>query len=153
MIDLKTLKALVQLMVENDLTELDLKDSDAAVSLKRGGPHGAVTHVFTPAAHASTPPTAAHAPGASGAAPAEDASLRPVESPMVGTFYSSPDPESPPFIKPGDAVGADTVVCVIEAMKVFNEVKAGVSGVVERVLVENATPVEFGQRLFLVRPR
>ncbi len=71
---------------------------------------------------------------------------------MVGTFYTSSDPDSPPFVSVGDTVGPDTVVCIIEAMKVFNEVKAGVSGVVERVLVENAQPVEFGQRLIAIKP-
>ena len=71
---------------------------------------------------------------------------------MVGTFYSAADPESPPFIKPGDSVTMDTTVCIVEAMKVFSEIKAEGDGVVEKVLVKNAEPVEFGQKLFLVRP-
>jgi acetyl-CoA carboxylase biotin carboxyl carrier protein len=71
---------------------------------------------------------------------------------MVGTFYTSPSPDSPPFIKPGAQVTADTVVCIIEAMKVFNEIKAETSGIVEKILVKTGEPVEFGQKLFLVRP-
>ena len=75
-----------------------------------------------------------------------------IESPMVGTFYASPAPEKPPFVSVGTSLGPDSVVCLIEAMKVFNEIKAETSGTIERVLVRNGEPVEFGQKLFLVRP-
>ncbi|MCB9849015.1 MAG: acetyl-CoA carboxylase biotin carboxyl carrier protein [Phycisphaeraceae bacterium] len=152
MIDLKTLRSLIKLMVDNDLSELDLRDGDETVAMKRAG-HGAPVVMHQPAPHYAPPPMAPAAPGAAsaggGAAP-EDAPG--IESPMVGTFYSAADPDSPPFVSVGDSVGPDTVVCIIEAMKVFNEVKAGMSGVVERVLVENAEPVEFGQKLFVIRP-
>ncbi|MBC7836060.1 MAG: acetyl-CoA carboxylase, biotin carboxyl carrier protein, partial [Phycisphaerales bacterium] len=87
-----------------------------------------------------------------GAAAAEAAGLVAVMSPMVGTFYTSANPDSPPFISVGAAVGPDTTVCLIEAMKVFNEIKAECAGTIERVLVESGTAVEFGQKLFLVRP-
>ena len=154
MIDLKTLRSLIKMMVDNDLSELDLRDGDETVAMKRAG-HGAPV-VMAPAPVAA--PVAAPAPAAGAPAPAP-ASAPPavdegpaVESPMVGTFYTSSDPDSPPFVSVGDTVGPDTVVCIIEAMKVFNEVKAGVSGVVERVLVENAQPVEFGQRLIAIKP-
>jgi acetyl-CoA carboxylase biotin carboxyl carrier protein len=78
--------------------------------------------------------------------------LVPISSPMVGTFYTAPDPESPPFVTVGSSVGPDTVVCIIEAMKVFNEIKAEVTGTIERILIQNEQPVEFGQPLFLIRP-
>lgn len=156
MIDLKTLRSLIKMMVDNDLSELDLRDGDETVAMKRAG-HGAPV-VMAPAHAPVAAPAAAPAPAAGAPAPA--ASSAPaggdegpaVESPMVGTFYTSSDPDSPPFVNVGDTVGPDTVVCIIEAMKVFNEVKAGVSGVVERVLVENAQPVEFGQRLISIKP-
>jgi len=90
------------------------------------------------------PPEAPHPPDAAG--------LVAIESPMVGTFYSSPNPDAPAFVSVGSSVSPDTVVCLIEAMKVFNEIKAEVAGTVERVLVNNGDAVEFGQKLFLVRP-
>lgn len=154
MIDLKTLRSLIKMMVDNDLSELDLRDGDETVAMKRAG-HGAPV-VMAPAPVAA--PVAAPAPAAGAPAPAPASAPAAadegpaVESPMVGTFYTSSDPDSPPFVSVGDTVGPDTVVCIIEAMKVFNEVKAGVSGVVERVLVENAQPVEFGQRLIAIKP-
>lgn len=152
MIDLKTLRSLIRLMVENDLTELDLRDQDETVALKRGA--GGVPVMMAPQApmpQMATAAAPAAAPASAPAAPAADDGPA-VESPMVGTFYSSSDPDSPPFVKVGDSVGPDTVVCIIEAMKVFNEVKAGVSGVIDNVLVQNAQPVEFGQKLFAIRP-
>jgi acetyl-CoA carboxylase biotin carboxyl carrier protein len=151
MIDLKTLRSLIKLMVDNDLSELDLRDSDETVALKRAGHGASAPVVMAPASTAPPPPDAPPAAGASPSAPASDDAPG-VESPMVGTFYTSSDPDTPPFVQVGDTIGPDTVVCIIEAMKVFNEVKAGVSGVIERVLVDNAEPVEFGQKLFAVRP-
>ncbi|MGP1308732.1 MAG: acetyl-CoA carboxylase biotin carboxyl carrier protein [Phycisphaerales bacterium] len=158
MIKLDTLKQLVQLMVDNDLTEMDLQDEQESVSLRRGGQaSGPVMYAAAPAhvpasSHAAAP--AAPAGGGSAPAPAAgaDEGLIAIESPMVGTFYSAASPDSPPFIKPGSQVTADSVVCIIEAMKVFNEIKAETSGTVERILVKNGEPVEFGQKLFLVRP-
>lgn len=152
MIDQKRLEQLVRLMVENDLSELDIRDKDQTVALKRSlgvaaGP--VVTHAAP--AHQAAPAPAPQS-GGGGAPAAKDDGLLAVESPMVGTFYAKPNPESDNFVKVGAAVGPDTVVCLIEAMKVFNEVQAGVSGTIERMLVENGDPVEFGQKLFLVRP-
>ena len=150
MIDQKRLEQLVRLMVDNDLSELDIRDKDQTVALKRslGVAHGPVVTHAAPAHHAAPAPSA----GSPGAPPTKDDGLLAVESPMVGTFYAKPNPESDNFVKVGSAVGPDTVVCLIEAMKVFNEVQAGVSGTIERMLVENGDPVEFGQKLFLVRP-
>ncbi|MFO0873302.1 MAG: acetyl-CoA carboxylase biotin carboxyl carrier protein [Phycisphaerales bacterium] len=159
MIDIRKLKELVRLMVVNDLTEIDLRDSQEQVTLKRTGPQVVpqVTHVpVVAAAHAA--PAAAPASRAGGGAVATEADvdgdedLVAIESPMVGTFYVGAGPDKPPFVKPGASVGPETVVCLIEAMKVFNEIKAEVAGTIERVLVKNGEPVEFGQKLMLVRP-
>jgi len=141
MIDIRKLKELVRLMVENELSELDLRDQEETVTIKRNnGGVPLVQHVAAPT------------PADNGAAaPDEDDGLHPIESPMVGTFYSAPNPDSPPFTKEGAKVGDDTVVCLVEAMKVFNEIKAECSGTIERVLVKNGDAVEFGQKLFLVR--
>ncbi len=150
MLDIRKLKELVRLMVANGLSEIDLRDSDEQVTLRRQGTHQAPQIVTTPAAAAD-----AHA-AAPAAAPTEtDASeqgLLRIESPMVGTFYSAPNPDAAPFVTVGANVGPETNVCVIEAMKIFNEIKAECSGTIEKVLVSNAEAVEFGQALFLVRP-
>ncbi len=155
MIDIRKLKELVRLMVNNELTELDLRDSEEQVTLRRQPPGavGAVPTMMMPAAPAAAAPAAA-APAASPAADAaaDDAGLARIESPIVGTFYSAANPDAAPFVSVGSRVSADTTVCIIEAMKIFNEIKAETSGVIERVLVGNGDAVEFGQPMFLVRP-
>ncbi|GAB4547137.1 MAG: acetyl-CoA carboxylase biotin carboxyl carrier protein [Phycisphaerales bacterium] len=155
---LETLTDLVKLMKKYDLTEIDLSDDSESVLLRRGGSQQPVM-MQAPAAAPAQAPVTAHAPeqptGTSkeSSAPADDdAGLHAITSPMVGTFYAAADPESPPFIKPGDSVTPDSTVCIVEAMKVFSEIKAECTGVVEKVLVKNSDPVEFGQKLFLVRP-
>ncbi|MBI1336671.1 MAG: acetyl-CoA carboxylase biotin carboxyl carrier protein [Phycisphaera sp.] len=158
MIDLKTLKDLVKLMASNDLTELDLQDKDERITLKRGGsPQNVVTHYAPqPAAPAPTAvPAAAPNAGSSAPAPAAsnaDAGLVAITSPMVGTFYTAASPDAKPFVSVGDSVGPDTVVCIIEAMKVFNEIRAEDSGVIQKVMVENGQAVEFGQVLYMIKP-
>ncbi len=167
MLDIRKLKELIRLMVENELTEIDLKDEKETVSLRREGSQAPVVQV-SPAPAASVPAPAvpaapvaapaAPAPSAPAAAPASEPSpadtsnLEQITSPMVGTFYSAAKPESPAFANVGDTVSADTTVCIVEAMKIFNEIKAEQSGVIEKVLVSNGDSVEFGQPLFLVRP-
>ncbi len=161
MIDIRKLKELVKLMVENDLSELDLRDQEETVTVKRG-PGGHPTFAHYPAPHAGAPAYAAQLPPASdepsesgdaGGGAADSAEgLVAIESPMVGTFYSAPNPDAEPFVTVGKSIGPDTVVCLVEAMKVFNEIKAETSGTIERVLVNNGESVEFGQKLFLVRP-
>ena len=165
MIDIRKLKELVRLMVENDLSELDLKDEQETVTIKRGVSAGHPQVVYGgapyPMAPAAPRPAAAMAgdedngsadsPSAPAGAAVADG-LVAIESPMVGTFYTSPNPDSPPFVSVGASIGSDTTVCLIEAMKVFNEIKAEVSGTIERILVESGKPVEYGQKLFLVRP-
>lgn len=162
MIDIRKLKELVRLMVDNDLSELDLKDQEETVTIKRGagGIVPAVQPVMmSPGVAAQRPPAgwtgeepAAGSPNGAPAPAPDEAGLAAVESPMVGTFYSSPNPDAGAFVQVGATVNPETVVCLIEAMKVFNEIKAECSGVVEKVLVNSGEAVEFGQKLFLVRP-
>ena len=165
MLDIRKLKELIRLMVENELTEIDLKDEKETVSLRREGSQAPVVQV-SPAPAAPAPvaaPAAAPAPApaastpaapapASEPSPADTSNLEQITSPMVGTFYSAAKPESPAFANVGDTVTADTTICIVEAMKIFNEIKAEQSGVIEKVLVSNGDSVEFGQALFLVRP-
>ena len=154
MVDLKTLKQLIKLMVDNDLTELDIEAEGGPVKLKRNSQSQTV--VAVPAS--TPPPAAAPAPApAPAAAPAEEpASGAPtgptIDSPMVGTFYTASGPDAAPFVSVGDKVDADTVVCIVEAMKVFNEIKAETSGTIESILVDNGEAVEFGQPLFSIKP-
>lgn len=157
MIDIRKLKELVRLMVENDLSELDLRDQQENVTIKRGGDGQPV--MMAPPQYAAVPAQAHAAQGApagSGGGQAEsdndDSGLVPIESPMVGTFYSAANPDSEPFVSVGKSVSADSVVCLVEAMKVFNEIKAECSGTIERVLVNSGDAVEFGQKLFMVKP-
>jgi acetyl-CoA carboxylase biotin carboxyl carrier protein len=153
MIDLKKLKQVVGLMVDHDLTEVDLDDGQDKVKLRRGNTAAGQPVMMAPPAPAAAP-TAPAAPAAgppAGTAPAADAGPV-IESPMVGTFYSSPSPDSAPFVKVGDKVDADTVVCIVEAMKVFNEIKAEQAGTIDAMLVESGTAVEYGQPLFRLKP-
>lgn len=153
MIDIRKLKELVRLMVENDLTELDIRDEQETVTVKRPGVHAVPQVVAAPvmAAPVAAAPVAAAPTAASAPAPAKEA-LPAIESPMVGTFYATPGPDKAPFVTVGSKVGPDTTVCLIEAMKIFNEIKAETSGTVEEVLVKSGQPVEFGQPLFRIRP-
>jgi acetyl-CoA carboxylase biotin carboxyl carrier protein len=145
--DLKKVKELIDIMKENDLVELEVVDGDSKVHLK--GPQSAapvMTSVPMPAAPA--------APAASAPAPAEavDDGLVNIESPIVGTFYQASSPDSDPYVKVGDAVEADDVVCIIEAMKVMNEIKAETVGVIAEVCCKDGEAIEFGQVLYKVRP-
>lgn len=170
MMDLKNLKMLIKLMVENDLTEVELQDAKGEkVALKRGRADGPVTMVAAPS-YPSLPSPAVAVPAVTGNIPAsvpastvgsgssaggqvdENAGLVPINSPMVGTFYASSSPEAKPFVAPGSKVTPDTVVCIIEAMKVFNEIKAETSGTLIKVLVTSGKAVEFGQPLFMIQP-
>lgn len=158
MIDIRKLKELVKLMVENDLSELDLRDEQETVVVKRAI-GGAVPGAPMPYPVAMGYPSAApmHRPAGddadhAGGGADDEAGLHAITSPMVGTFYAAADPESPPFISVGTSVGPESVVCIVEAMKVFSEIKAECSGTVVKVLVNNGEPVEFGQKLFLVKP-
>jgi acetyl-CoA carboxylase biotin carboxyl carrier protein len=164
MIDIRKLKELVRLMVDSELTELDLRDSEEQVTLRRQSLHHPPHVSVLPAAHAAigaamahpviaSAPTGVADPSASVSADiGSEAGLQKIESPMVGTFYAAGDPDAPPFVSVGSAIGPNTVVCLIEAMKIFNEIKAECSGTIQKVLVKNGEAVEFGQTLFLVKP-
>ena len=154
--ELKDIKAIIDLMKKNSITEFELEEKDSKLRLKRG------VNGVPPPAQSDEPHSlavlSAPAPMMTMAAPASMTALTShsgeldIKSPMIGTFYRSPSPESASYVDIGSEVGPETVVCIIEAMKVMNEIKAEVKGVVTQVLVENGKPVEFGQPLFKVRP-
>lgn len=162
--DLKEIKAVIDLMTRNGLSEFELEKGDFKLRVKRGPSGEWITSATPVATHApavvhhhappaALPPSAAPAAApALAAAPTSAASTFPIVSPMVGTFYLSPSPDSPAYVEVGQEVHEDTVVCIIEAMKVMNEIKAEVRGVIVEVLAQNGKPVEFGKPLFSVRP-
>lgn len=154
--DVRKIRRLVELMKEHDLGEMDLRQGETRIQLRRVGiePAGCATAPAVIAAPVAAPAPAAAPAKEPPAAPAADpANIAVVKSPMVGTFYAAPDPESPAFVKVGDHIGRETTVCIIEAMKVFNQIPAEVSGTITAVLVENGQSVEFGQPLFKVDTR
>ncbi|RCS41020.1 acetyl-CoA carboxylase biotin carboxyl carrier protein [Bremerella cremea] len=153
-----TVRALVELMKQHDLSEVDLREGDQKISLKRGSQapiYAAPAPMqVAPMQQAVAPaPVAAPAAGGGESAAAADSHLVAIKSPMVGTFYIRPKPEADPFVRVGDHVSDDTVVCIIEAMKVFNDIKAELSGKVVKILVKNEEPVEYGQPLFMIDPQ
>ena len=147
--EVERVRSLVELMIEHGLTEIDLRQHGKTVRLKRE------TLVAAPATPMVMPPVAAtpvSAPAASTSTGEDDPNLLVIKSPMVGTYYSRANPESEPFVQVGKRVSSDTTVCIIEAMKVFNEIAAEVSGTIEEILVEDEEAVEFGKPLMKVRP-
>lgn len=158
--DVDRIRRFVELMQEFGLTEINLRHGDERIQLRRGlegplctagGPPG-VPAVAMSAMPAAPVPAPAPAP-ARAEAQEQEKHIAVIKSPMVGTFYAAPDPDSPPYVKVGDVVGPETTVCIVEAMKVFNQIPAEVSGRIVAVLVENGAPVEFGQPLFKVDTR
>ncbi len=152
--DVRRIRRLVELMKEHELNEIDLRQGETRIKLRRTGDEPVIVSTSPPReAHlpmAAAPEPARGAPASVPAEPKSAAHEAFIKSPMVGTFYAAPDPDSAPFIKVGDHVGVDTTVCIVEAMKVFNEIPAEVSGKIVAVLVENGAAVEFGQPLFKV---
>jgi acetyl-CoA carboxylase biotin carboxyl carrier protein len=155
-LELKDIKAIIDLMRKNDLSVFEMEKDGFRLKLQKGA--GEQTIFAAPAmpqmiAVPSAPGTAAEAGPAtdSPAAPSAGAAAKEITSPMVGTFYRAASPEAPPFVDVGQEVNEDTVVCIIEAMKVMNEIKAEVSGVIAEVVAESGKPVQFGQALFKVR--
>jgi acetyl-CoA carboxylase biotin carboxyl carrier protein len=151
-VDLKDIKAIIDLMKKNSITEFELEKQEFKIRLKRG-PNGGI-HSATDETLLTYPMQ--HLPGGLPTAvtlppPTANNDLE-IKSPMVGTFYRAPSPESANYVEIGSEVNPDVVVCIIEAMKVMNEIKAEVKGVITQCLVENAKPVEFGQPLFKIRP-
>ena len=151
--NIKTIKELVSMMSEHDLVEIKIVDGDSKIHLKRPNPQASAPIMTqVPMQQAPAMPVAAPVAAAASVATAPTVDDTPtVESPIVGTFYTAPSPDSDPFIKVGDRVTADTVVCIIEAMKVMNEIKAEMDGIVEQICVSNGEAVEFGQALFKVK--
>lgn len=149
--EIKDIKRIVELMKNNDLTKFAMKDDGFELELKRGGEQ----QVVVAAAPAALAPVAAVPVAGAPAAPAadEDDGLIEIPSPIVGTFYRRPAPDADNFAQVGMEVSEDTVVCIIEAMKVMNEIKAEVNGVIKKVLVDDATAVQYGEPLFLVEPK
>jgi acetyl-CoA carboxylase biotin carboxyl carrier protein len=152
-VDLKDIKAIIDLMKKNSISEFELERQEFKIKLKRGP--NAVAYADEPQMQVYAPVTmAAAVPTGNPAAalPAASSADLEIKSPMIGTFYRAPSPEAGNYVEVGSEVNPDTVVCIIEAMKVMNEIKAEVKGVIAQVVVENAKPVEFGQPLFKIRP-
>ncbi len=164
----KEIKELIELLVEKDITEFELERGDMKVHVRRGSSAAPVVHVApavqplplavmppAPAAGGSPaqapPQPSAPASPATGSEASSDADLYILKSPIVGTYYEAPSPGTPPFVKVGDTVKEGQVLCIIEAMKLMNEIEAEVSGVIARMLVANGSPVEYGMPLFGIR--
>jgi acetyl-CoA carboxylase biotin carboxyl carrier protein len=153
---LEEIKQLIDLANASGIAELEVERGGDRVRIRRAVPAGSTQEFVLHPGHVASP-SSAHAAAAAAApapaqAPLEDTSLILVKSPIVGTFYESPSPDSPAFVKVGDTVHPGLVLCIIEAMKLMNEIEAEVSGVVVAKLVENAKPVEYGEALFSIRP-
>ena len=159
----KELKELIEFLIEKDITEFELERGDVRVRIRRGAHDAAPPspeRIITvhPAPMVSASPVLSTAavpqPPAPGAEPAvADSGLHMVRSPIVGTYYESPSPGSPPFVKPGDVVEEGQVLCIVEAMKLMNEIEADVSGEIVKCLVKNGQPIEYGQELFAIRAK
>ena len=149
--DLKEIKAIIDLMKKHDLSVFEIEKEGFRLKLEKG-PSAQAAAAAQPAA-AGPPKASSGGPGTTPAAPKaiESVPLKEILSPMVGTFYRSASPDVPPFVDVGKTVTEDTVVCIIEAMKVMNEIKAETGGIIAEVLAENGKPVQFGQVLFKVR--
>lgn len=161
--DFKDIKKIVELMDEHGLSQFKLEQEETKLELKKGGDldvaavQALLASAPAPQVHAA--PVAAVAPPAAAAAPAAapadggglPAGVEEITSPMVGTFYTAASPDSDPFVKVGDKIASDTTVCIVEAMKVMNEIKADISGEIVEILVENGTAVQFGEPLFRVK--
>lgn len=154
--DFEEIRNLVRLMGEYNLTEVKIESEGCNICFKRGDDNAAAAAALIPAVSAApvavapAPVAAAPAAAPAPAAAAPAAPVKTIDSPLVGSFYRAASPDAPPFVQVGDTVNPDTVVCIIEAMKVMNEIKAEKSGVIKEILIENAQPVEFGQPIFVI---
>ena len=151
---LQKIKELVELMRDNDLVELEIVDGDDKILLKRPQPAGPITQIpmVAPAAAAPAPAPAAQDAEVQGGAEGKEQGLAEIKSPIVGTFYSAPSPDSKPYLTIGSKVKPDTIICIVEAMKVMNEIKAETSGTIVEILCKTGEAVEYGQVLFKVKP-
>ncbi len=159
--NVKEVKDLIQEILQSDINEFELEHTGTKLRLKRGFAHGQAPHAEAPAAVISHTPSGTpvsiaapvQIPPAVKDEAAEEAGLHFITSPIVGTFYRAPSPGAEPYVKPGDKVEENNILCVVEAMKLMNEIPSDTSGEIVRIYVENAHPVEFGQKLFGIRPR
>jgi acetyl-CoA carboxylase biotin carboxyl carrier protein len=160
--NLKELRELIEFLIEKDIAEFELERGDVKVRIKRAGEHTVVhTHgdprfFSVPAAPPAMPELGtlpAVAAPAAPPAPAPEENLQPVKSPIVGTFYEAPSPGAPPFVKVGDTVEVGQVLCIVEAMKLLNEIESDVAGEIVKKLASNGQPIEYGQELFAIRPK
>jgi acetyl-CoA carboxylase biotin carboxyl carrier protein len=159
--NLKELKELIEFLEEKNIAEFELERGDVKVRIRRAGEH--------PAGHAHGEPRFYAVPAAPGAAveigavpvaappapapPTPEEGLHMVKSPIVGTFYEAPSPGAPPFVKAGDQVEVGQVLCIVEAMKLLNEIESDVAGEIVKKLASNGQPIEYGQELFVIRPK
>jgi len=150
-LDLKEIKELIALMRRNDLSVFKMEKEGFKITLKKGMDFQPVITTAAPATLAAVSPAATVSSTDTPVAPKDTSNLREITSPMVGTFYASSTPEAAPFVSVGQEVTEDTVVCIMEAMKVMNEIKAEVRGVIAEIVAENGKPVQYGQVLFRVR--
>lgn len=162
----KELKELIEFLIEKDIAEFELERGDVKVKIKRAGEHTVVHSQPDPRFYAVPPAaapldlSAAAVPGgaptpsaATPAAPPPEENLHTVKSPIVGTFYEAPSPGAPPFAKVGDSVELGQVLCIVEAMKLLNEIESDVAGEIIKKLATNGQPIEYGQELFVIRPK
>ena len=152
--DLKDIKELIALMRKNELSVFKMEKEGFKITLKKGSdfqPVIATTSAVLPAVAAPAAGSGATEAAPAAGAAARDSSVREIVSPMVGTFYSAASPDSPPYVSIGQEVTEETVVCIIEAMKVMNEIKAETRGVITEIVAENGKPVQFGQPLYRVK--
>src|SRR5690348_10325558 len=162
----KEIRELIEFLIEKDIAEFELERGDVKVRIKRGAPEAAapperiisVHPAAVPAMHVPMVPAAGNPAVPTAAPPAAPAQEKPedlhmVKSPMVGTYYESPSPGSPPFVKPGDSIEVGQLLCIVEAMKLMNEIESDVAGEVVQCLVKNGQPIEYGQDLFAIRAK
>ena len=153
--DISEIRKLIKLIQSSDVTEIEVSEGETTVRISRQGMVATMAPTMMAAPVAAAPiaaPVAAHAAAAPAAAPAAAESEHTVKSPMVGTYYSASSPDADPFVKEGKSVKKGDVLCIVEAMKLMNEIEAEYDGVVQEILVKNAQPVEYGQPLFVITP-
>ena len=154
--DIRKVKKLIELLEESNIDEIEIKEGEESVRISRNGAQSMAIPQYLPQYAPPPQPLPAAAPAAPAAVEAAPAAAEPegqvVRSPMVGTFYRSPSPDSDTFVKVGDHVDEETTVCIIEAMKVMNEIKADAKGIIQRIVAEDASPVQYGQALFIISP-
>jgi acetyl-CoA carboxylase biotin carboxyl carrier protein len=148
-VDLKDIKAIIDLMKKNSISEFELERQDFKIRLRRGGIPGPT---YEESGNGNVAASVAPVPQAPPALASGAGSDVEIKSPMIGTFYRAPSPESGNYVEIGSEVNPDSVVCIIEAMKVMNEIKAEVRGIITSILIDNAKPVEFGQPIFKIKP-